>query len=153
MHKFKDATGKEWSLLVTIAAVQRAREHAGEDLLRFFAKDKPLVKELAEDPVRLVAVLYAVCRPQAVEAGITPEEFGERMYGDALPQATDALLGAMVDFSPHPKEREMLRRVLATAKRVSDRKADSITLPSEEEIEAAMTKAMSGGSSPTAAPG
>lgn len=153
MPSFVDANGRQWLIVVSIAAVKRVRELAEVDLLQFFDPKRPLAAELSSDPVALASVLWSVCEPQATKLGVSAEDFGESLYGDAIAGGAEALIGAMVDFSPHPKEREALRRVLTTAKRVTEKRMAAMTFPSEAEMEAEMTSALSGGSSSTPAPG
>ncbi|MDI1342507.1 MAG: hypothetical protein PSV22_00190 [Pseudolabrys sp.] len=142
-----------WLVVVSIGAVKRVRELAGVDLLRFFDPKQPLAAELSSDPIALASVLWSVCEPQATKLGVSAEEFGESLYGDAIASGAEALIEAMVDFSPHPKERDALRRVLKTAKRVTEKRLEAMTFPSEAEMELEMTKALSGGSSSGVAPG
>ena len=57
-------------------------------------------------------VLYVACKDQADAAGVTDEQFGRAMGGDAIEAATAALLDDLVDFFPSQR-RKLLGRALA----------------------------------------
>jgi len=75
------------------------------------ATDAQLIQRLAGDPVLLVDVIYALCKPQADERNITDEEFGRAMWGDVIDHATTAMLEALADFFPS-RRRELLQRAI-----------------------------------------
>ena len=119
MHDFVDSAGRRWSVRVDVGAVKRVRARLGVDLLDVAGKGKDgspgVIQALASDPVLLVDVLFVLCESKAREIGVTDEQFGESMAGDALDHAVKAMLGAIVDFFPNPRERAALKRVLAAA--------------------------------------
>lgn len=122
MHIFQDKTGREWEISITVEAVKRVRSMCAINLLdaiRITDKDvnADLITQLAEDPVLLVDVLWALCRTQAESRGVKPEDFGEAMDGETVEKATDALLQDLCDFFPAAKRR-FLRTVLASASRI-----------------------------------
>ena len=80
MHSFTDTKGRAWNLAVTYASVRRARELVGVDLLKL---DDKLFEQLG-DPIKLVDILYVLCKPQAEALKVTDEEFGESLAGDVL---------------------------------------------------------------------
>lgn len=155
MAKFTDAKGRVWQVVATVGAVERVRRHAEVDLVRLFDPKSQVLQRIAEDPVALVAALWAIVEPQAKALGVTPEQFGESIFGDSIADGAQALLDAMVDFSPHSTERAALRRVLTVATRVAEKQAARATIPSEEEIESRMLAdlAATGGISSGSAPG
>jgi hypothetical protein len=65
MHKFTDRNGKEWVLDITVSTVKRVRSLTGVDLMGMAGGD--VLDQLGRDPVLLVDVLYAICKPQADE--------------------------------------------------------------------------------------
>jgi hypothetical protein len=76
--------------------------------------------------VLLCDVIYGVCKPQADEQNISDEDFGRAMAGDAIEHATRALLDELVGFSPSPKDRANLQRILETTWRMMDRARDLV---------------------------
>lgn len=122
MKSFLDNAGRTWTLAVNVAAIKRVRALCDVDLTKIVeldAQGRPsaeLLERLANDPVLLVDVLYAVCKPEADANGVTDEAFGGAMVGDAIEHATSALLDEVVDFFPEAK-RLALRKILAAGRR------------------------------------
>ena len=108
MKTFKDCEGREWQIAINIATLKRVKETLNFDLLDV-AQGKELDR-LITDPYLLVNVLYVLCKPQADEHTITDEQFGEGMAGDAIEDATTAMLEELVNFS-----RRRLRPALTKA--------------------------------------
>jgi len=99
-----------------------------------------------------VDVLYAICKPDADKQGVTDEEFGEAMAGDAIEQATEALLDEIVDFFPSAK-RQVMRKILNATRRFEDiARARLDRILQDEQFEARLVSELerSGGSFGTA---
>lgn len=124
MTAFSDNTGRAWEVVVTVATLKRVRSLAGVDLMDIADPDANLIGRLAADPVLLVDSLFAVVKPQADARGVTDEEFGAALAGDAVADATDAMLEAVVDFFPHAPSRSNLRAVLTKTRGAMDRVAE-----------------------------
>ena len=60
-----------------------------------------------DDPVLLCRVLYVLCRKQREQQQVSEEEFYVGVIGDAIDDATDAMLKAIVSFTPR-RSRELL---------------------------------------------
>jgi len=110
MKAFKDNAGRTWEVEVTTAAVKRVRGLVDVDLVAGTLSGD-LLDRLADDPVLLCDLIYAVCKPQADREGVSDEDFGRAMAGDAIERATAALLEELVGFFPSPKRR-ILRKAL-----------------------------------------
>lgn len=108
MKQFTDSAGRDWQVVINVAAVKRVRDTLNLDLL---AIDDSLFGKLVGDPVLLVDLLYVLCRAQAADRGVTDEQFGEAMAGDVIDKATQALLQELVDFFPKAR-RTILKKVL-----------------------------------------
>ena len=125
MKSFTDNKGRTWMIEVTVATVKRVRALCKVDLNSIVELDKnskpsaELLERLSSDPVLLVDVLYAVCKPQADKQNITDEDFGEAMAGDAIEHATTALLEEIVDFFPATK-RLVMQKILSASRRFGD---------------------------------
>jgi hypothetical protein len=158
MKSFTDNAGRSWSVEVNVAALKRVKGLAGVDLLEVL--DGTLIDRLIRDPVLLCDVLYAACKPDADQHGVTDEEFGRAMAGDAIEHATGALLDEIVSFCPSPRDRAALGRVLAATRTAMDKARDLIEQRLDSgELERAIEKAVeglpglaTGGNSSTAAP-
>ena len=123
MKSFTDNLGRTWTLVVNVAAIKRVRALCGVDLNAIVEIDKDnnptaeLLERLSTDPVLLVDVLYAVCKTECDQKGVSDEDFGAAMAGDAIEQATAALLDEVVDFFPTAK-RAALQKILAATRRI-----------------------------------
>ena len=123
MKSFTDNLGRTWTLVVNVAAIKRVRALCGVDLNAIVEIDKnnnptaELLERLSTDPVLLVDVLYAVCKPECEQKSVSDEDFGAAMAGDAIEQATAALLDEVVDFFPTAK-RAALQKILAATRRI-----------------------------------
>lgn len=122
MKSFTDNAGRVWTLAVNVAAIKRVRAICDVDLnsiVEMDAGNKPsakLLERLSTDPVLLVDVLYAVCKPEADAKNIGDEDFGRAMAGDAIDHATAALLDEIIDFFPEAK-REAFKKILSATRR------------------------------------
>lgn len=153
MKPFTDTAGRQWTIEINVAALKRVKGLTGVDLLEVL--DGTLIERLIRDPVLLCDVLYAACKPEADERGVGDEEFGRTMAGDAIEQATAALLDEIVSFCPSPRDRAALGRVLAATRTAMDKARDLVEARLDSgELEKAIDEALeqaSAGASSTAA--
>ena len=117
MKVFKDAAGREWTVEVNVQSIKRVRGLLDVDLLDAVGGD--LIERLLGDPVLLCDIVYCLCKPEADERGVSDEEFGRAMAGEAIEAATTALLEELVDFFP-PKKRALLRKAMDKLERFQD---------------------------------
>ncbi len=148
MPAFSDDNGDQWQVKVTIGAVDRCRDIAGIDLLTVVGGDG--FGEFIADPVRAAKAVYAVVRPEATRRGLSEEQFLERLSGDAMDAARNALLDGIVDFFPSPAERRARRNLLAEIRRVIAKEMETLEAEtSPERIQTLLASA----SEPTNSPG
>ncbi len=125
MKSFTDNAGRVWTLAVNVAAIKRVRALCDVDLnsiIELDAKNQPsakLLERLSTDPVLLVDVLYAVCKPECDSRNVTDGEFGAAMAGDAIDHATSALLDEIIDFFPEAK-RLAFKKILSATRRFEE---------------------------------
>jgi len=121
MKTFTDNAARAWTIQVNVDALKRVKSLLdGVDLME--AVDGKLLQRMLDEPVLLCDIIYALCKPQADAAGVTDEDFGRAMAGDAIDNATQALLEELVDFFPQ-RRRALLTKVLDKLK-----KLDSLAL-------------------------
>ena len=142
MKTFRDNDGRSWNLTLNVYAVKKVRDLLGVDLLDLggetpSAKEPGLLYRLIADPVLLVDVLYVVCRDQADQAGVTDEQFGRAMAGDAIDAATRAFLEELADFTPSPRDRARARKVIDATWKLIDKAQDLLDAKAEKELPAA----------------
>jgi hypothetical protein len=124
MRTFTDASSRQWAITIDGPAILRVRagtcdvsgcKHLigcgckGVDLGDLEEKWK---LQLRRDVVLLVNTLYLLCQPEAHQRGISDEQFGACLVGDALQRATIAMDEAIADFFPEEK-RKILRALAA----------------------------------------
>ncbi len=98
MKTFKDATGREWALDLTLSAVKRVRSLLDVDLLALEVGDPPLLTRLGMDVVLLCDVIFVLVKPQADSREVTDEEFGAALGGQVILAAQTAFYDELVDF-------------------------------------------------------
>jgi len=148
MQTFTDNEKRSWTIHVTVDAVKRVRTLLGVNLLEVI--EGGLLERFIRDPVLLCDVIYAVCKPEADSKGITDEQFGRAMAGDAIDGASKALLGGLVDFFPSAQDRANLRRVLDTTWKVLDRARQAVSQRLEAgELEKVVESALPSASAPS----
>lgn len=115
MKTFIDNAARNWTVQVNVDAIKRVRDLAGVNLLEVV--DGKLLEKLTSDPILLCDVIYALCKPEADIRTVTDRDFGRSMGGDAIDQATTALLEELVDFFPSAR-RQVLAKAMAKLKKL-----------------------------------
>ena len=110
MKTFQDNAGRTWTVAIHAAAIKQVRSLLGLNLLE--AIEGKLVERFMTDPILACDVLYVLCKQEADARGISDEEFGRAMAGDALEHGTQQMLEELVDFFPQAK-RPMLAKAIA----------------------------------------
>ena len=121
MKSFTDNTGRTWTLAVNVGTIKRVRALCDVNLANIITisgttPKVDLLERLGNDPVLLVDVLYAAVKPEADTKGVSDQEFGQAMSGDAIEMATTALLDEVIDFFPETK-RKVFRKILDATRR------------------------------------
>lgn len=124
MPTFKDANDREWTIKLDAPTILRVRSATcdvpackhlqgygctGVDLADLEGKAQ---LQLRRDVVLLVNTLYLLCQPEAQRQGISDEQFGACLVGDAIRRATIAMDEAIADFFPE-ETRTILRAITA----------------------------------------
>lgn len=124
MPTFKDANDREWTIRLDAPTVLRIRAATcdrercrhlqgsgctGIDLVDMSGDTQA---QLHRDVVLLVNVLYLLCEPEAKQRGVTDEQFGAALVGDAIYHATTAMDEAIAFFFPE-QTRKILTAVTA----------------------------------------
>jgi hypothetical protein len=150
MKTFTDNVGRTWTVTVNVEAVKRVRGLLSVDLLEVL--DGKLLERLAADPILLCDLVYCLCKSEADAKGVTDEEFGRAMAGDAIDGAMVALMEELVGFFPRERRRllaralEKLRMLETRAVDVAMRKLESPALERELDEELARLTDSSGSS-------
>lgn len=136
MKTFADNAGRDWVIEINVASLKRVKGLTGTDLIALaVSMDTSVAERLASDPILLCDVLYAVCKPQTDERGVSDEDFGRAMAGDAIESATVALLEDIVGFCPSPRDRAALGRVLTAMRDARNKARDLVDQNLDRMIE------------------
>lgn len=99
MRTFTDNAGRTWTIAVTVDAIKRVEGLIADvNLANLMVGDPPLLTRLETDIVLLCDVIFALVKPQADQLGVTDEEFGRALGGDAIRMAHDAFWEELRDF-------------------------------------------------------
>lgn len=102
MTTFTDHAGRTWSLTITVDAIKRVESLVKANLARLLEPRKgcelPLLTELESDIILLCDVLFALIKPQADSQGVTDEQFGQALGGEAIAAAYEAFWEELVGF-------------------------------------------------------
>lgn len=132
MKTFKDNAGRMWTISIDIGTVKRVRSLLDVNLV---AKDFiQVLEEVLSDPVKLCDVIYVLCKPDADKQGISDEDFGRAMAGDAIEHAAIAFLDALADFTPNPRDRARVQKVVTALKSVAEKSRDMMDLQAEAAL-------------------
>lgn len=132
---FKDSKGREWQIAITVNTVKHARDRVNLDLLKIMDRGERVIERLGEDPVLLCNVLFVLVEEEAGKRGVTDVEFGESLIGDAIADATDALVRAIIDFFPQPR-RGLLLKAMERAQALQTRAG----VKAEEKLDEILAK-------------
>ncbi len=109
---FTDNKARVWTVELDVTTIKRVRKTLQVDLLATGEKQRDLLMRLSGEPVLLANLLFVICQEQAELQKVTDEEFGRGLGGDSIAHATEAMLDALVNFTPNPRDRMRMRKVL-----------------------------------------
>ena len=124
MKTFKDKTGTQWTIDITVTTIKRVKSMLDIDLLT--AADGELMQRLASDEVLMVDLIYAICYPQCEDRSVTDEQFGELLVGDSIDAAYTAFLEELADFFRDPAKRRVMRTLLDKQKLIEKRQMEML---------------------------
>jgi len=137
MRTFKDNAGRTWSVSVDCDAIRRVRSALKVNLVSTeFAK---VLEQLLADPVLLCDVLYVICKPESEKQNVTDVDFCRAMAGDSIEHGTIALLEEIVNFTPNPKDRARVQRVLKALLQMAEESRDRADRKVDEELQKALS--------------
>jgi hypothetical protein len=111
MPSFIDDEKRTWNLRVDVNIIRRVRSATGIDLARVLTTASGR-EAMHDDVVLFVDVLWLMVSDQAQTKGVTPEQFGVALTGDALGAAAIAFEEAIVEFLPESQGRAIARQVI-----------------------------------------
>ncbi len=104
MNSFDDTHGRTWSIELDFAKLRKIKKHADlgniEQIGRIWA-------EILSDDQKALAVIWLT-----LDADISEDQWLAAMNGETLEAARDALLAALMDFTP-PSKQDMVKAAAA----------------------------------------
>ena len=111
MPSFKDTENRDWNVRIDVQTVRDVRNSTGIDIARLLTSTEGH-KALHDDVIQLVDIIYEICKRQADSRGVSAEDFGRSLAGDALNAAVTAFEEAIVEFLPESQSRSIARSVI-----------------------------------------
>ena len=140
MPKFTDADGREWRVDVTLEEIKQVRADLEIDLLDVGSKE--LFARLVNDPVLIVDVLYVVLRKEADARSLDAVGFARGLRGDAVDDASRALLEALVAFFPKRRRAVLQAAVTKTNNWMEATANHAVTVIESEKMDRLLTATM-----------
>lgn len=164
MPTFKDNKDREWELRIDAPSIMRIRQECDPKFLLEDSETENTYLRMQADPVLLCRTIFLLCGSQRNERGVSEEDFYMEVIGDAIDRATEALLAAIVNFTP-PNVRKLLKAVAEKSAAIQGKAIqialEKVNSPDVEEqmlaaiqgkidadVEAALTRLGSATSSP-----
>lgn len=113
MKSFADNAGRTWTISLTIDAAKRVKGLLDVNLLELEAGEPALLTRLGTDVILLCDVIYVLVKPQADAAGVSDEQFGAALGGDAILAAQTAFYEELADFFPRLGRNHVAKAVTA----------------------------------------
>jgi hypothetical protein len=109
MPSFKDSQGNEYDVRLTVKSWRFVKEKTGVDLAGDFQKS---MLTIHSDIAAFTNVLYHLVRDQTDG---DEEAFFDRLNGDSLEAAREAVVDAVIDFFPNQNQRATAKELVTKA--------------------------------------
>lgn len=110
MPSFVDNKERTWDILIDAPSAMKIRNDCDPKFLLNDGAEDNTYTRLATDPVLLCRVVFLLCDKQRKEREVSEEDFYLQVMGNAIDLATEAMLAAIVNFTP-ARTREILQSV------------------------------------------
>ena len=151
---FKDASGREWTITLSLGDVNRVATLAKLDINDLLPKNEKdttahgVLMRLITDASQICNVVYASIKPRVDEAGLSKEQFFDVCSGSAVEQMRDCFLQAIHDFFPNPVQKRAILLVLQRGKMAMEAAAERMEIEinktdARAEIDKALDTALS----------
>lgn len=105
---FKDASGREWTVAFNLGIVRDLKDTVGFDFADL--QDGRAFVAISNDMQKFCIMLWMLCEKQADAFKVSEEEFAKGIDAEALEQASDAIVAAVVNFT-QPRIRPAVKEV------------------------------------------
>lgn len=95
MHSFKDKSGRDWNVDITIGAVKRVKAELKIDLMEVL--NGTLFERIGSDPMLVMDIVWSIVKPDDSN-GTAREAFDKQIGGQQITDASKAFVDELVDF-------------------------------------------------------
>lgn len=120
MHTFKDSADRTWDVVINVGQAKLVKSLLDENLYSLIEEEGRRFADLTSDPIRMIDILYVLCREKCAALGLSDVDFGHLFDGDTLEGASAALIEEIIDFFPK-SVRASLRQLMKTGKALSEK--------------------------------
>lgn len=124
MRFWKDRTGKQWAVDLTVATVRRVQKETGFHLAKIIEIEE--VAKLKDDELLFCDILWSIHREDAEKAGMARHEFEANLSGPSIMEACDAVLFGATDFLSDSRKGEIFRQLLTNFNNLQQMKIDEV---------------------------
>jgi hypothetical protein len=110
MASFKDRLDRTWLIRLTAVELKKVKDEFKLNLAEWACKDNTLLERISNDPILLVDLLSCLLEDQIKQYGFNEHQFAEGIVGVGIENAANALVEALVNFSP-PQRGRVIRAV------------------------------------------
>lgn len=144
MKTFVDDRGRTWAVHITCGSLKRIAAHAGFDIADI--SNGKAVDLFGGNTTHLLDILWPCVKATAERDGVTYDEFGDGLRGEALSSATAVLKEELLDFFP-PSRRALMAKLLARM----DKIVGEALQKAAEDIDTVQLPSVTGGTLHTSA--
>ncbi len=146
MATFKDNADRTWEIKIDGPTIYKVREDCDPKFLLDDEKDdQNTFARMQNDDALLCRVLFLLCDKQRNERGITEADFHENVTGDTIDRATEAMLAAIINFTPRRK-RGLLEAAAAKMQKLQEvGVAEATAMMNDPRVDAQMVEAIKQG--------
>lgn len=130
MTTWKDNEGRPWTFSVNMWTCKQVKSETGWDLPNILNDGMEKLGQLVADKCELFSVFLVLLKDQIDKRGMTPEQFGMAVAGDALACAAESFLEALADFFP-ARQSSQIKRLITTGNQLVSALADK----ADEELD------------------
>lgn len=144
MASFRDTAEREWTVSLDAPTCLLIRSDCDPDFMLEKEGREGTYDRLCGDPVLLCRVIYLICKRQLAGHKTTEEQFYLDVLGngDTIDEASQALLDAMLLFTPK-RSREMAKAIATKTNRMAElAQAKVMARMNDPALEADMLAAM-----------
>jgi hypothetical protein len=135
-NQFKDSNGEVWSLHITVLEYMAIKKEHNIDIGNIFDEKSNWIQEMIaqEDMEVFLGILGCLTDKEREKRNMTMEDFYGSLGGDVLAEAANAMIEAIINFTPAHK-RGSLRKVVDSTKTTLNKVGEKVEVMMEKEME------------------